>query len=213
MQEPSNYLRLIFYTFVRVFLYIALGFNVRRKNLLPKQGPAIVVANHNSHLDTMVLISLFPLRRLPLLRPVAAADHFLRNKWMAWFSSRIVGIIPIVRGGGDSDPLRPCQEALHQGKILILFPEGSRGEPERMSALKKGIAHLAADFPTVPVIPVFMHGLGKALPRNESLLVPFFCDVFVGESLYGGPDRNAFMANLKSRLEELATEENFQPWD
>jgi len=212
MQEPHKCLRWIFYAFVRVFLYIVLGVNIRRKHLLPKTGPAIIVANHNSHLDTMMLVSLFPLGSLPDIRPVAAADYFLKNKWLAWFSLRVVGIIPVTRAGVVRDPLQGCRDALAAGKILILFPEGSRGEPEQMSDLKKGIAHLAAAFPAAPVIPVFMHGLGKALPRNEGLLVPFFCDVFVGECLKAAEDRSRFMAELKSSFDTLAAEGDFQEW-
>jgi len=64
----------------------------------------------------------------------------------------------------------------------------------------------------VPVYRVFIHGLGKALPRNEALLVPFFCDVFVGEPLRWSGDKNAFMAELNGRMRALADEGHFPPW-
>jgi len=79
--------------------------------------------------------------------------------------------------------------------------------------LKKGIAHLARRYPEVPVIPVFLHGLGKALPKGEALLVPFFCDVLVGEPLYGGEDMDAFMLELGQRFVDLAGEGHFFPWE
>jgi 1-acyl-sn-glycerol-3-phosphate acyltransferase len=72
-----------------------------------------------------------------------------------------------------------------------------------MSELKSGIAHLAARFPAVPVVPVFMHGLGKSMPRGEWLPVPFFCDVFVGLPLHWNGERKLFMDGLQDSLRVL----------
>jgi 1-acyl-sn-glycerol-3-phosphate acyltransferase len=128
----------------------------------------------------MVLMSL-----LPRVRPVAAMDYFFRNRLLAWFATRIIGILPIKRQRTtpDEDLLAPVAQSLARGDILIFFPEGSRGEPERLTEFKSGLARLAERFPQVPVIPVFTHGLGKALPKGDWVLVPFFVDVFVGEPL------------------------------
>lgn len=209
-------LRFLFYAvLIRLIVVVVLGLNVRYRDRLPNRGPALIVANHNSHLDTMVLMTLFPLRLLPKLHPVAALDYFLSSKVFAWFTLRVVGILPIKRTvqRGDDNPLAPCDKALADGKILIIFPEGSRGQPERMQAFKGGIARLAEGNPTVPVIPIFLHGLGKALPKGEAILVPFFCDVFVGEPLSWNGDRRAFMRQLDERMKQLAAEGNFPSWE
>ena len=58
----------------------------------------------------------------------------------------------------------------------------------------------------VPVIPVFMQGLGKALPRGEWLLVPVICDVVVGEPMYCSTSRQEFMDRLEKRMKELASQ-------
>jgi len=216
MVAPNHFLRFLFFLLVvRPLVMILLGLNVRHRERLPMIGPAVIAANHNSHLDTMVLMSLFPLRLLPRLRPVAAADYFLRNRVMAWFATRIIGIIPLRRAvqASGGDPLAGPAEALAQGDILILFPEGSRGDPEQMTAFKTGIAHLAKRMPEAPTVPVFLHGLGKALPRGSFLLVPFFCDVFVGDRVPWHGDRGAFMGDLEQRTRELAAEGRFPAWE
>lgn len=216
MNLLNRLLQILFFVLVvRPVVLVVLGLNVRNRALLPDSGPAIIVANHNSHLDTLVLMNLFPLRQLPRLRPVAAADYFLRSRGMAWFATRIAGIIPLARApkAGRKDPLAEVSEALEAGSIVILFPEGSRGEPERLSAFKTGVAHLAKRHPAVPIIPVYLHGLGKALPRGEILLVPFFCDVFVGEAMAWTGDRSGFMTELENRIHGLAAEGHLPAWE
>ncbi len=206
---------LYFLLVVRPVILIVIGLNVRRRELLPQDGPAIVIANHNSHLDTMVLMTLFPMARLEKVHPVAAADHFLRNKWMAWFSTKIVGIIPLQREvkGMRRDPLAGICEALDEGNILILFPEGSRGAPEQREAFKTGIAHIAKRYPELPFSPIFMHGLGRSLPKGEGILVPFFCDVFVGQPIKWTGKKDSFMNAVNESMNDLETEKEIPRWE
>jgi 1-acyl-sn-glycerol-3-phosphate acyltransferase len=213
----SRFIQLIFFALiVRPIILVVIGLNVRRQKELPQDGPAIIVANHNSHLDTVVLMTLLPLSRLRKIRPVAAADYFLKNKLLAWFSREIMGIIPLKRtadGASLDERLSGVFQALDRGEILILFPEGSRGEPEKMAKFKSGVAYIAEKYPMVPVYPVFLHGLGKSLPKGEALLVPFFCDVLIGDKLFWNGNSRAFMDHLETSMVGLASGGGFPSWE
>lgn len=217
LPTPTRWPRLLFFVLVvRPLLLIVIGMNVRHRERLPTDGPAILAANHNSHLDTLALMCLLPLRLLPCLRPVAAADYFLGNRFLAWFATRIIGILPLQRDSGVhamEAQFEMMDAALRQGDILILFPEGSRGEPEKLAHFKTGLGQVALRNPEVPVVPVLLHGFGKTLPKGEALLVPFFCDVFVGEPMPPATDRKAFVAGFEERMHALADETEFPAWD
>ena len=213
----NHTLRMLFFALViRPLMIIVLGTNVRRQELLPETGPAIIVANHNSHLDVFALINVLGLHRLPFVRPVAAADYFMTRPFRRWFATKIVGIIPIdrenIRREKGKHPLDPISEVIDDGGIVLLFPEGTRGEPEQINEFQSGVAHLARRHPTVPVIPVFMHGLGKALPKGETILVPFFCDMFVGQPLDSSQSKKEFMESLNRAIDGLKGELPFDNW-
>ncbi|MDP6391145.1 MAG: lysophospholipid acyltransferase family protein, partial [Alphaproteobacteria bacterium] len=98
------------------------------------------------------------------------------------------------------------------GEILILYPEGTRGTPERLGRFKTGIAHLAKRHPDVPVVPVFLHGVGKCLPKGKAVPVPFLCDVLVGNGVTWPGSRTELMCGLEGEIAGLSAERGFPAW-
>ena len=113
--------------------------------------------------------------------------------------------------------MQPCDDALDRGDILIRFPEGSRGEPEHLAAFKRGVAHLARARPQTPVYPLFMHGLGKAPPKDSFPLVPVNCDLIAGETFLcpatSAAGIDEFIATPQTRVAGLAAQIHVAPWD
>ena len=199
--------RALLVLFVRPIVRLIIGLDARGRNFLPKDGPAIVAANHNSHVDTILLMCLFPSAVLRKVRPVAAADHFLRAPFISWFARRIIGIVPVNRTGFvREDVLAGCKEALGRGEILLIFPEGTRGAAEEMGRFKTGIARLAEEFPEAPITPVYLQGAGRVLPRGAFIPVPFTCSAIVGEPFRWGGNRQDFMQALRSAIEALSAD-------
>jgi len=166
--------------FVRPVLRWVAGVRYRRRHLVP-DGPCLVVSNHNSHLDAAVLMTLFPLRRLAQVHPVAAADYFGSNWFMRMLAMLCMNGIPIerrpVRG---EDPLAPITELLKAGKTLVFFPEGSRGEAGVVAKFRAGVGKLVQAVPGLLVVPVYLSGPERIWPRGELVPVPLNVDAIVG---------------------------------
>lgn len=197
---------LFFALVARPVLSIATGLRVIGRERLPTAGPAVVVANHNSHLDVIALMSLFPLRLLRKVRPVAAADHFGKPGFVGWMARTILNVIPIDRSGGGAEAaIAPVRAALEAGDIVILFPEGTRGAPEVMARFRRGTSVLAEAFPDVPFVPVYLHGLGKSLPRGEWRFVPFASEAHIGAPrTAANGDGQPMAEQLQADVEALA---------
>lgn len=212
--RPFGPTRMLFLTLVAgPVVRFMTGMDVCNRERLPETGPAIVVANHNSHMDAFMLLSLFPARLLHKVRPVAAADYFLANPAISWFSRRIIGIAPISRTvARGEDVLAPAKAALERGEIILVFPEGTRSKDGTLAPLKAGVARLAEAFPTVPITPVWIEGAGRVLPKGALAPVPMNCTALVGEPLLWTGSKSGFMAELRDRLEALAAEAPPQRW-
>jgi 1-acyl-sn-glycerol-3-phosphate acyltransferase len=190
---------------LRPFMALFIGLRVRGREHLPRRGPFILVANHSSHLDTLSLLSLFPLRQLPQIRPVAAADYFERNKFVSAFSKTFFNILPIARKGitRETNPVSRMETALRAGQSVIIFPEGTRGTGEAIAHFHSGVAHLIEKCPQVPVVPAYLVNMGRSLPKGEWIPVPFFCEVRLGAPRTLQGDRREITASLETAVREL----------
>lgn len=194
---------------VRPIARFLTGADVSGREHLPLKGPAIIAANHNSHVDTLLMLSIFPSKAVMRVRPAAASDYFLKDPVVGWFSRNLVGIVPVARDkvASGEDVLAPAREALAAGDIIVVFPEGTRGDAsDEMARLKSGVARLAEAFPDAPVTPVWIQGAGRVLPKGEVIPVPMNCAVLIGEPLHWEGKRTAFMDGLRDALLKLKDE-------
>jgi 1-acyl-sn-glycerol-3-phosphate acyltransferase len=83
------------------------------------------------------------------VRPVAAADYFLKDPVIGWFSRHVIGIVPVARlkARSGEDVLAPARAALAAGDIVVVFPEGTRGDGDELGQLKSGVARWPRPFP------------------------------------------------------------------
>ena len=94
--------------------------------------------------------------------------------------------------------------AIDNGDSLILFPEGTRGESKKEQKLKPGIGFILEQRPDIEIVPVYMNGMGKAMPKGDCLIVPFNSRL-----VFGKPKRIKFdsisdvLNEIKKDLEEL----------
>ena len=165
------------------FLKLIVGVQFTDCRFLKKEKQFIILANHNSHLDTLSLLSSLPGKLLWKVKPVAAEDYFGKNRFQASISNYFINTLLIRRKGekdSEHDPIRKMLEAIDAGYSLILFPEGTRGKSEQMGKIKSGIARILSLRPEVKYIPVFMTGMGRSLPKGKMILLPYKASVYYG---------------------------------
>jgi 1-acyl-sn-glycerol-3-phosphate acyltransferase len=134
------------------------------RDRLPWKGPAVIVVNHLSLVDILVLHGLF--------RPfkwVSKASNF-RIPFLGW-NMALNGYVPITRGAADSARrmLARCRELLAKGCPVLFFPEGTRSANGELQPFKDGAFRLAKET-GVPVIPVAMSGTYETLPKHGIVL-------------------------------------------
>lgn len=192
---------------VKPFILWFLGVNARNMERLPKNGPAIIVANHNSHLDTLIIMSLFSMSKIMKIFPVAAEDYFCNTKFKERFYKTFIGILPIKRKIGKvkkEELFKDINNTLKDNNIIIIYPEGTRGEDNHINEFKTGVAHIAAMNPNVPIIPLYINGTDKILPKIDVVLVPFIADIYIAEPLYyDGSSTKVFTEKIKNIVENL----------
>ena len=147
---------------------------------LPAAGSFVIVANHASHLDALCLLAALPLGRLGRAFPAAAADYFFASPVAGALSGLFLNALPFARKGRVRQTLDACRELLAEdGNVLILFPEGTRSTSGETGEFKSGVGELVAGT-GVPVVPCYLAGGHRAMPKGSWFPRPRKLELFIG---------------------------------
>lgn len=147
-----------------LILKVFLGIEVKGRNYIPRRGGFILACNHVSYLDPVALGIACP-------RPVhfMAKYELFKIPVLSWWLNS-VGVIPVKRESSDAKALKTAMRRVNSGRGLALFPEGKRKDtPSVSDKPQAGVGFLAAKL-NAPVIPAYISGSDKALPKGAKFI-------------------------------------------
>ncbi len=177
------------------------------------EAPAIYVANHASHIDTGLLLSVLPTRVRHKTVVAAAADHFYDRRWKAHAWSLGLAAIPIERHKVNRRSVEDTAGLLRQGWNLIIFPEGGRTHDGWFGPMTGGAAYLATRTGR-PVVPVHIDGTYRIWPRGGTRLRRSPTRITFGSAIVAaaGEDARRLEARIAGVLAVLADEARSDWW-
>lgn len=150
------------YGFVRLLIRITMTLLTRTSVIgaehLPRTGPGIVVSNHIDAIDPAILVGVLP-------RPIALMSKAENNRGALRLFMPMVGAFTVRRGTADRRALHTSEQVLKSGRLLCLFPEGTRSHDGQLMVAHGGAA-LLTQKSGAPVIPVAITGTPRVFLRR-----------------------------------------------
>jgi 1-acyl-sn-glycerol-3-phosphate acyltransferase len=172
----------------------------------PMAEQRIYFANHQSHLDWVLIWAALPGELRAHTRPIAAKDYWTSSPFKHWLTREVFNAVYVNRQRtDDQDPLEPLVQALEQGDSLVIFPEGTRSNLGEPQAFKSGLYHLAQQFPQVQLVPAWISNVQRVMPKGEVVPVPILCTVTFGAPMQLGPDedKRSFLERARAAVVAL----------
>lgn len=158
---------------------LGLGFYMRMYHRLdvsldpemPKQGPALFLTNHDSHLTTVTLMvadPYYPPTTVPIKNEIFQ-NPLARRVLTAW------GAIPVRRDGRDRQAVNKMLHLLEEGRTVCIAAEGTRSRDGRLQPMDSSLVSLALICARrgYPVVPIVELGTYRALPKGASIPLPY----------------------------------------
>jgi 1-acyl-sn-glycerol-3-phosphate acyltransferase len=198
---PGRFLRFVGVAISRTFPPWRLGI----EGAWPEaKGPFIVVANHQSILDILLL------SRVPREMKWIAKEELFDIPWVGWML-RMSGDIPIRRGDAESggEALARARTYLSRGMSVMLFPEGTRSKSGKLLPFKSGAFRLAVET-GVPVLPIAVHGTARGMPKGGPWVNPCRATARlldpVDSAAYGLEGANRLRDEVRARIQAAVDE-------
>jgi 1-acyl-sn-glycerol-3-phosphate acyltransferase len=205
----STVMHLAWWSAVHTYLLMRHRLTVAGRENLPARPPYILVANHSSHLDALVLAAPLPWRLRDRVFPIAAGDVFFETPVMSAFSAFFLNALPMWRKNCGPHALKQLREKLLTDPcVYVLFPEGARTRDGNLLPFKRGLGMLVAGTP-VPVVPCWLEGCFQVLPAERKWPLPGRISVTIGKPLdfaNVGNDRKGWeqlMQDVQAAVEAL----------
>jgi len=180
---------------------------------VPRQR--VYYANHVSNADMPMIWAVLPPNLRRHVRPVAAADYWLKTPLRAFVGPEVFNCVLVDRrpdrDGSTGDPLDNILAALNDGASLILFPEGNRNMTEDpLLPFKAGLYNIARACPQVDLVPTWVANLTEVMPKGEVIPLPLMTTVIFGEPVHlqEGEDKDAFLERAARALVQLKPEDH-----
>jgi 1-acyl-sn-glycerol-3-phosphate acyltransferase len=173
------------------------------KGCPPTAEQRIYFANHQSHLDWVLIWAALPKDLRSKTRPIAARDYWTSSPLKHWLTREVFNAVYVARQRtDDQDPLEPLVEALKQGDSLVIFPEGTRSNKGDPQIFKSGLYHLAEQFPDVQLVPAWIDNVQRVMPKGEVVPVPILCTVTFGApmKLESTEEKRSFLDRARSAV-------------
>jgi len=167
---------------------------------VPREGPVVLVCNHQSHMDP-VLVSM----ALPRESCYMARDSLWANKWFGKLITSL-NAFPVKRNTADLGAIKESLRRLKNGMSLVVFPEGTRTPDGRIHPMFPGLASIAKKA-GAPIVPVLIDGMyqawpkGSAFPRTGSVIIQY--GGLIPPAEYAGLSADELVQSLRKRLIEM----------
>ena len=150
----------------KLFMKVWHRMGVRGVKNIPDEGGVLIASNHASFLDPPAVGGGYRKRPIHFMARNTLWNSPIGSWWMD-----SVGCIPVSRGTGDMRALKTTIKMLKEGKVVSMFPEGTRTEDGELQEAKGGIGFIIEKSGCV-VVPTYIEGSYKAYPKGSSLIKP-----------------------------------------
>ena len=179
----------IFYYYCNTVFSLYTPVKINGRENLPL-GSAIFCSNHNSHMD-VALISSAVGKSFNHFGMLAAIDYWFDSRIKKILTNFVMNLIPIARKTNAKDGSISFQDTIALSKSfmdygnrnIVIFPEGSRGEPDQIKPFRNGAARFSLAL-NKPIVPVFIHGSFRAWPRGKVFMRPCRITINILEPMY-----------------------------
>lgn len=195
---------------IRLFARAVTAVRADWQGIEPIPRQRVYYSNHTSNGDMPMIWSVLPPALRREVRPVAAADYWLKNKLRAFVGPEVFNCVLIDRRPEvDDKPMDKILAALDEGSSLIIFPEGNRNMTDAdLLPFKAGLYNMGLARPDIDLVPTWVANLNTIMPKGEIIPLPLICTVTFGAPVHvqDGESKDDFLTRAARALSDLKPE-------